>query len=43
MSKNDTKYGLINELKNVENEEGCAKMIQVTRMTGLEQPERIEG
>ena len=43
MLKNETNWGTINELKNVENEQGRATMIEVTRGTSLQPPLEIEG
>ena len=44
MYKNDTDWGIKNELKITVNDNGRAEnMVQVTRMTGLRQPFKIEG
>ena len=43
MYKNETEWGTKNELRNIENDHGQAKTIQVSRITGLIQPITIEG
>ena len=43
MCENDTNPGIVNELRKVENVHGLARMVQVTRMTGLQQPLEIKG
>lgn len=43
MYANDTNPGIVNELRNDENAGGLSRMVQVTRMTGLQQPLEIEG
>ena len=43
MYKNVTSPGKINEMRNVENEEGRGRTVLVTRTTGLIQPKKIEG
>ena len=43
MYESATNPGIVNELIKVENAGGLARMVQVARMTGLQQPLQIEG